>query len=324
VALNGLASNVRFPPIADVKPGCDTVGLMLKILLALLVTLLLPVASSAQQHADPKYAPQMARPAYGGAGPIVVVDDSHDNFHTLEGKYAPFGELLAADGYRPRSATQHFSALSLQEVDILVIANARSSAPGLSAFGQEEITAIGNWVKKGGSLLLISDHAPFGTAASRLAEAFGVNMGVGFVVARTGGRISSQILFRKEDLGEHPILDGRNQSERVHSVESFTGQSLSVPPGAVALLGLPRDALEVETSVDAGELIRGGRVLARSVAGRAQAVAFMFGKGRVVMAGDAAMFTEQVIPGLGRVGLRDHDNQQFALNVIHWLSRLIG
>jgi hypothetical protein len=36
------------------------------------------------------------------------------------------------------------------------------------------------------------------------------------------------------------------------------------------------------------------------------------------------MFTEQLIPGRGRVGLHDHDDQQFALNTMHWLSRLIG
>jgi hypothetical protein len=65
-------------------------------------------------------------------------------------------------------------------------------------------------------------------------------------------------------------------------------------------------------------------VPARSAGGRAQALAMPFGKGRVVIAGEAAMFTEQIISGLGRVGLRDHDDQQFALNAMHWLSRLIG
>ena len=149
-------------------------------------------------------------------------------------------------------------------------------------------------------------------------------MGTGFAIVRDAGRISSQILFLKCDLGRHPITEGRDIYEAVHSVESFTGQSLSVPAGATALLVLPPDALEVASADDINILTRGGGVPARSAGGRAQALAMPFGKGRVVIAGEAAMFTEQIISGLGRVGLRDHDDQQFALNAMHWLSRLIG
>jgi hypothetical protein len=147
-------------------------------------------------------------------------------------------------------------------------------------------------------------------------------MGTGFAIVRDAGRISSQILFLKRDLGRHPITEGRDIYEAV--VESFTGQSLSVPAGATALLVLPPDALEVASADDINILRRGGGVPARSAGGRAQALAMPFGKGRVVIAGEAAMFTEQIISGLGRVGLRDHDDQQFALNAMHWLSRLIG
>ena len=39
-------------------------------------------------------------------------------------------------------------------------------------------------------------------------------------------------------LGLHPILTGRDGSERVANIRSFTGQSLSVPAGAAILLKL--------------------------------------------------------------------------------------
>jgi len=247
----------------------------------------------------------------------VAIDEAHANFHTLEGKYAPFGALLSADGYRVRASAARFSPQALTGVDVLVIANARSSSPGASGFGADEIAAVRNWVSQGGSLLLISDHAPFGTAASRLAEAFGVNMGVGYVATQVGRGVSSQIHFGRSQLGNHPILSG------IRSVQSFTGQSLSVPPGGTALLVLPSDALEVSSADDIRALAEGHRVPARSAAGRARAVALPFGKGRVVVAGEAAMFTEQIVPGIGRVGLTAEDDQQFALNVLHWLSRLL-
>ena len=289
----------------------------------MLALFLLPAAVHAQQRADAKYDPHLKHPAYAAGGPVVAIDSAHANFHTLDGKYAPFGELLAADGYQVRSSAARFSKDALAGVNVLVIANARSPAPGASAFGADEITAVHDWVSAGGSLLLISDHAPFGTAASRLAEAFGVNMGVGYVAAREGGRVGSQIHFDRRELGGHPIIAGRDGSETVRSVESFTGQSLSIPAGAMALLTLPPDALEAASSDEVRELARGGRAQARSAAGRAQAIALPFGKGRVVVAGEAAMFTEQIIPSVGKVGLRNADDQQFALNVLHWLSHLL-
>jgi len=297
---------------------------MTRVSVAFLAALMLASAVSAQQHADTKYVPHVARPAYASAAPVVAVDQSHNNFHTLDGKYAPFGQLLTADGYQVRPLTGPFAPSSLQGVTVLVIANARGPVRGASAFTSNEIATIRAWVGNGGSLLLISDHAPFGTAAASLADAFGVEMGTGFAIVRDAGRISSQILFLKCDLGRHPITEGRDIYEAVHSVESFTGQSLSVPAGATALLVLPPDALEVASADDINILRRGGGVPARSAGGRAQALAMPFGKGRVVIAGEAAMFTEQIISGLGRVGLRDHDDQQFALNAMHWLSRLIG
>ena len=296
---------------------------MTRSCVALLTLFLLPAAAQAQQRADAKYDPHLKLPAYAAAGPVIAVDSAHANFHTLEGKYAPFGELLTADGYRVRSSAAHFSAQALAGVNVLVIANARSPAAGASAFTADEIAAVRDWVADGGSLLLISDHAPFGTAASRMSEAFGVNMGVGYVAVREGGRVGSQIHFDRRELGAHAIIAGRDKSETVRSVESFTGQSLSIPPGATALLALPPDALEAASSDDIRELARGGRAQARSAAGRAQAVALPFGKGRVVIAGEAAMFTEQIVPSVGKVGLRSADDQQFALNVLHWLSHLL-
>lgn len=63
-----------------------------------------------------------------------------------------------------------------------------------------------------------------------------------------------------------------------------------------------------------------------SAAGRAQGLGRIFGKGRVVVLGEAAMLTAQ-IDDEGRIfGMNypNNDNKQFALNIMHWLSRLIN
>jgi hypothetical protein len=72
--------------------------------------------------------------------------------------------------------------------------------------------------------------------------------------------------------------------------------------------------------------------LAAAVGGRAQGLALRFGKGRVVMMGEAAMFSAQVVrfeedgkPQEFKMGMNvpGSDDRQFLLNVMHWLSGLL-
>src|SRR5262249_186862 len=53
-----------------------------------------------QQMADPDFDTKVDRPAYPKEHPVVAIDEAHANFHTAEGRYKPFADLLAADGYR--------------------------------------------------------------------------------------------------------------------------------------------------------------------------------------------------------------------------------
>jgi hypothetical protein len=294
----------------------------------LAAALIATIPAAAQQEVDAHYRPKVEQPAYASAAPVVAIDEAHRNFHTLEGGYAPFGKLLAADNYRVEASSAHFAADSLKGIDVLVIANALPAAKGGSAFGADEIAALKQWVEGGGSLLLISDHAPFGRAASALAAAFGVDMGTGYAVVRQDGKITSNIEYSGAALGDHPILHGRDKAEQVRHVKSFTGQSLGVPPGGTPLLLLPRDALEVANERAVDGLRHGDTVPGRRVGGRAQALAFTLGKGRVVVAGEAAMFTAQIVHfpdgATMRMGLWADDDEKFALNVLHWLSHLLS
>jgi hypothetical protein len=286
----------------------------------LLAALWLAVPAAAQQVADDGYDPGIEQPSVQPGSIAVAIDGGHRNFHQLGGRFAPFGRLLTADGYRVATHSGAFGPATLADIDILVIANARD-ADGGAAFAPGEVAAVKAWVADGGSLLLIADHAPFGDAAAPLAAAFGVDMGAGYAVAKQDGAIRSQIEFSRHALGEHPILAGRNAAERVRRVQSFTGQSLGVPAGATALLTLPDDTLEVAGPEQVKLLRQRQSVPGKRVGGRAQAVALIVGNGRVVIAGEAAMFTAQRMNSGDRVGLASFDNQQFALNVLHWLSR---
>lgn len=292
-------------------------------------------AASAQQVPDSAFRPVVAHPAYGNRHPVVRVDEAHHNFHTISGRYQAFAELLRADGYRVEASTAPFTAASLRGADVLVIANALGdegmNSPGAArpAFTPAEVSAVRAWVEGGGSLLLIADHAPFGSAAEALGSAFGVAMGKGFArdTARADHLANPTLLrFARDNglLGEHAIMRGRDSTERVDTVIAFTGQSLSVPAGATPLLTLAATAEEqpMRPTPDAPSAWT-------PVAGRAQGLAMPVGRGRVAVIGEAALFSAQLVrrPGLPPIlmGMNapGSDDQQFCLNVLHWLSRLI-
>ena len=321
-----------------------------------------PANQAGGMETDLHYDASVAHPAYATQHPRILFDAAHRNFHLPDGRYRPFADLIRNDGYRIETNERPFSAEALAGHDVLVIANARAAegADGNApAFTEAECRAVAEWVRGGGSLLLIADHAPFGGAAAALAEAFGVDMSKG-VTADPGHKDPdslnpSFILYTRDAhmLGAHPILEGRNAGERIGSVMTFSGQSLRGPAGSTILLALGETAVdrqqpsqaEVQAAIAAAreQAQRTGqaaptqlrmqlRAPPASAAGRGQGVAFNFGRGRIVMLGEAAMLSAQYVDmaPLGRihypVGLNHPglDNRQFALNLMHWLSHLIG
>lgn len=305
------------------------------LLLPMLYGLLVTLAPGQEQLFDPSFDAKVARPAYARArGPKVLFDEAHFNVHTSAGTYKPFADLLANDGYRLTANKEKFSRKSLAGHDILIIANALGGPDDtpratLAAFTDEECDAVREWVRAGGSLLLVADHNPAASAAEGLARRFGVGMSKGLTYDESRyfkqeGAKSFVEFTRGDGLpADHPIIKGRSAAERVTRVVSFAGQSLEGPPGSVALLGLS------DTAMDLSFPDRKTRV---SAARRSQALAMTFGQGRVVVAGEAGMLTAQVIndksgatPRERRLGMNTPgvDNRQLALNVIHWLSRLL-
>jgi hypothetical protein len=288
---------------------------------------------AAQQVPDTTFDLSVARPAHSARQVHLVIDEAHNNFHTATGRYAPFAKLMRNDGVRVSASAVPLTTAALKGVDVLVISNpvargvpasgaTAATATSAPAFTDAECDAVRDWVRAGGSLLLIADHAPFGSAAESLASRFGVDFGKGFAydsAHHLSGSSATMLVFENEQLGSHAILNGRDASERIRRVVSFTGQSMSIPVGATALLKLSPTAGE---SVSREDLAAGRGV---SAAGRAQGIALTVGNGRVVMLGEAAMMSAQVA-GSGAnqftmgMNMPGTDDKQFALNVVRWLT----
>jgi hypothetical protein len=172
-------------------------------------------------------------------------------------------------------------------------------------------------VKAGGSLLFIADHAPLGAAAEILAKRFGVEMSKAFTDdASSKDRVLGDIIFSRENklLADSPITRGRNRGERISQVITFTGQSLKGATNSTPLMILPATA--IDTFPQTKQSV--------SAAGRTQGLTMKFGKGRVVVLGEAGMLTAQIDDEGRAFGMNypNNDNKQFALNLMHWLSRL--
>ncbi len=309
-------------------------------MLLLPVTILSPLAARCaepQQVADTTYNPPIENPAYSqSSGPVVAIDEAHYNFHTIEGRYKPFAELLRRDGYIVRPLGSEFSRENLEGVKILVVANALAernqnerawSLPTPSAFSDEEIEAVGRWIEKGGALLLIADHMPWPGAAEKLAAAFGVRMNNGFALREWAG--DSTLVFRRSDgsLADHPISNGRIATERVDSVATFTGSAFQVDgnKNVQPLLIFGSDVVSIMPTVAWQFTPETPRV---PVGGWYQGAVLRFGDGRVAVFGEAAMFSAQ-LRGRKRepMGMNDPnaaENFQFVLNLAHWLSGLFG
>jgi hypothetical protein len=281
------------------------------------------------QVADENFNAKVEHPAYAKGGPKVLFDEAHNNFHTAGGRYKPFADLITNDGYQITSNKQTFSPASLKGYDLLVISNAlgaprmNDSAASSPAFTDEECDAVRDWVKSGGSLLLIADHAPMGSANQILAKRFSVDMSKMFTADEQNfdkeSGSESFIVYTRESgrLADHPVTRGRNDSERVNKVIAFTGQSLKGPAESFAFMKLADSAVD---------MMPGQQSSTVSAAGRAQGLAMLFGKGRVIVMGEAGMLSAQVIGpqrtpfGMNRPGI---DNRQLALNIMHWLSGLL-
>jgi hypothetical protein len=313
--------------------------------MSLVIAVLTRESHAQEQLVDPTFRAVVQQPAYSQPGPTVAIDEAHSNFHKATGQYQPFAELLTRDGYTVKSSSAKFESGAFAGIDILVIANALPqdlSNPSLPAFTEEECDVVQDWVRSGGSLLLIADHAPFGGAAENLAGRFGVAMGKGWAFDRTdAGGITTQLTFSRQNdsLGTHAILRGRVPDEEVGVIRSFTGQSLSVPDGAVVLMPLRATVREALTPDDLNAEDASARntsamttfgARSRPATGRAQGIAMTYGNGRVVVLGEAGMLSAQLVrfPD-GRetkfgMNVSGSDNQQFALNVLHWLSGLLN
>ena len=319
-----------------------------KIIFLSLVLIGSSSCSKPLQIADPDFIPKNTQHSFSKINsPIVFIDEAHNNFHTANGRYKPFSQVLISDGYTVKPSKEKFTLEYLQQANILVIANALDknrrdfNPPFGDAFSTDEVEAVKQWVSQGGSLFLVADHTPFPKIIDKLALAFGFKFNNGHI---------NDALFRIDNntLVKHPITKGNSASqgdrqlgiftgairqaiiknashlERIVQVKTFGGSAFQIPKNAEPLLILGKSAIslipDIPFKINADTL----RV---SMAGWYQGAVLEVGEGRVAVFAEAMMFSSQVTVKTGKknglLSAGAEQNEQFLLNVMHWLSNKI-
>lgn len=301
--------------------------------LLILCCFLLSKSLLAQQVIDSLFVGKVNNPAYlFNQGPIIFVDAYHNNGITLNNGFSPVAEILKKDGYKLLPLTKEFVETQLDSTSIVVIIDALHEInidnwklPTPSAFTDQEINKINNWVKNGGNLLLVADHMPFPGASKKLAEEFDIEWINGFVIDSLLWDLSE---FKKKDktLLKHAITQGRVIDESIDAVFSYYGSGFKINnPKIVGLFRFNKKDIVSYQTEEAWKMFPNTPLL--STSNLYQAAALEHGKGRIVVVAESSLFSAQLV-GKNRIPvginyIEKGQNLQFVINVFHWLSRII-
>lgn len=302
---------------------------MIRPLFIICIVLLSVMSARAQQQPDTSFVAEFISPLYGkDQGPMVCIDAAHNNFHTLETGFAPFAKVLRLDGFNARSVKEVLEGETdpLQGCRILVIANPLHESninnwrlPNPSAFSDNEIQTINEWVHAGGRLFLIADHMPFAGAAEKLGKSFGFQFNNGFASLEkeqnepdlfntSNGRLVSENLPDKE----------------ITSITTFTGSAFRYPPKANPILVFKNGDFSLEPEI-AWQFDEDTKTT--DLSGYSQGALLAYGEGKLAVFGEAAMFTAQIIKapqGEFKVGLNNKEmapqNLEFLRSLAKWLA----
>jgi len=161
------------------------------------------------------------------------------------------------------------------------------------------------------------------------ASGLGAVIGIVMTDVYADGDPSGNDIFSKSNdtLRAHSILEGRENSEAVESIMTFTGQPVQITeawdplitfgPDAIAFIN-PQQTIQVSGNEDRPIF---------SIAGWIHGATRELGAGRIVFLGEAAMCTAQLAgPNQQKMGMNNPEasqNAQFCLNVVHWLTGVI-
>ncbi|MFM2400921.1 MAG: hypothetical protein RI950_437 [Bacteroidota bacterium] len=293
------------------------------LLLSLLVS---SFCLQAQMINDPSFDSKVLQPFYkNNSGPKVLIDGGHHNFFVQKSLMNPFVDLVKSDGYNPQIDSLPFTKKHLATYGVVVLDAAfpfdygtKRELGDMKAYSTEEIELIYNYVNKGGSLLILAEKSPMINAMESLLNKFGITASYGTIAdtlyqdKKFGKNV---IHYSKENgrlTGDHPILKGRNASEEINHIVMITGSAFK-----------GKDYTNLLPTSSAAQMGNAG-VFTPVEQGSSMGLAGKVGKGKLVVLSDTEIFIAMLFSkDKVKVGMQmpEYDLKQFALNIMHWLSK---
>lgn len=260
-----------------------------------------------------------------GEGPVVAIDEAHNNIHTLGTGWSSMANLLIQDGFQVQANASLFTAEALEQINILVIVNPLHESnlrnwtlPCPSAFSEEEIKAVKQWVTKGGSLFLVADHMPIGGAAQAIAKEFEVEWANCFDFPKKNQWPPASFDRLDRTLAGGQLTDSSAYFFQIDKVGTFTGSAFRADWLNPILVF--DDSYVLKFPQRAWQFNKKTKV--KTAEGWFQGAYGDFGSGKVVFMGEAAMFTTQ-LRRKTKIGMNSElvpDNKLLALNIFRFLS----
>jgi hypothetical protein len=296
-------------------------------------------------------------PTTAVAGPVIGIDSTHQNRYTINPtcpRYAAFQQLLTADGATVVDFANRWSSTipgsnaayveTLSALDILVIVE-----PDPASISSGEADYLRRWVR--GDVLCPTGHCEnrglivvSTQAQPNLSAALGVSWDSaadsGREFTKCGGpRPSTTELYGPGTLiADHPVTRGFVSSEWVESVKTFAHeQKFCYGDYCYYWAGVNYNGV-----VDIPTAISATSFLTHPDGTHSAGLAFQLGSGRVYAGSDPDMFTAVIaapivtyyaiidIPAVdvtppAPIGMQVHPpNQQFLLNVVHWMDGILA
>lgn len=299
-----------------------------KFLFSTVIILTLVACNDNKAKPDSEFDVSVSDPQLKIIKPKVLFDEAHKNHHKIGTTYQPFATLITNDGCSVTSTKEPVNNAVLTNTDIYIIATAMGKEdPGdKPPFTQNEADLIEQWVKDGGSLLLITEHFPFGLAMLPVLSKFGVEVHNGYTedTLLNNQEVRDALLFTKSKGNLNPVHPILNKIERLNT---FTGSSVKGDSTWTELLIFTPNAQNFNVKVDVKR--EGGDITTSveyadfySAKDYSQGICKQYGKGKIVVLAESAFLTAQIDKNGNKYGMNspDEDNKQFVLNLIRWLS----
>ena len=295
------------------------------------IFLFISIFSYAQMLNDSTFDARIPYPKYKKQkGPTILIDAGHHNFIVEMGLIKPFVDLARNDGYKTSIDSGAFTPDYLAKYQMVLITPAMPFKFGSKkditdeiTFTNQELAALRDWVSNGGSLIILSEHAPIDKSMTPLLNSFGIQSSIGAVFdpinCDTTVKLSlyETILKFTKSNGllnrNHPITTGAKKKEVIQNIETYTGCALT-GSNYTTILKLGSTAT-----------IRKWNGILPTGDGNSQCLAGSFGKGKIMAMGDCNGFTAMYVNSGGKkfyagMQVEEYDWKQFVLNTLHWLS----